>query len=117
MAGLVHVEQGHALLCPTERRSFLIALILLACCPCASALNPSFDINQYAHSAWTTHEGPFKGLINAIVQTPDGYPGSARNSVCFEQAIAEGRDPIQDLRSGRSERSCTVADSDGSRTG
>src|SRR5271169_5188295 len=48
-------------------------LILLACCPCASALNPSLDINQYAHTAWTIREGFFKGVIYAIAQTPDGY--------------------------------------------
>jgi signal transduction histidine kinase/ligand-binding sensor domain-containing protein len=48
-------------------------LILLACCPCASALNPSFDINQYGHHAWTLREGFFNGIINAIAQTPDGY--------------------------------------------
>src|SRR5271169_2867623 len=49
------------------------ALILLACCPCASALNPSLDINQYAHTAWTVRDGFFKGSIRAIAQTPDGY--------------------------------------------
>src|SRR5713101_1171890 len=48
-------------------------LILLACCPSASALDPSLDINQYAHNAWPAREGSFKGLINAIAQTPDGY--------------------------------------------
>jgi signal transduction histidine kinase/ligand-binding sensor domain-containing protein len=48
-------------------------LILLACCPCVSALNPSLDINQYAHTAWTTRDGFFKGAIYAIAQTPDGY--------------------------------------------
>jgi signal transduction histidine kinase/ligand-binding sensor domain-containing protein len=48
-------------------------LILLACCPCASALNPSLDINQYAHTAWTAREGFLKGITNAIAQTPDGY--------------------------------------------
>jgi len=45
----------------------------VACCPCASALNPSLDINQYAHNAWTVREGFFNGLIKAIAQTPDGY--------------------------------------------
>jgi ligand-binding sensor domain-containing protein/two-component sensor histidine kinase len=49
------------------------ALILLACCPCASALNPSLDINQYAHTAWTARDGFFKGIIYSIAQTPDGY--------------------------------------------
>src|SRR5271156_289224 len=48
-------------------------LILLACCPCASALNPSLDINQYAHTAWTVRDGFFKGAIHEIAQTPDGY--------------------------------------------
>src|ERR1700691_3851127 len=48
-------------------------LILMACCPCSSALNPSLDINQYAHAPWTVREGFFKGVIEAIAQTPDGY--------------------------------------------
>src|ERR1700685_1168166 len=48
-------------------------LVLLACCPCASALNPSLDINQYAHYAWTVRDGFFKGTITSIAQTPDGY--------------------------------------------
>jgi len=48
-------------------------LIFLACCHCALALNPSLDINQYAHKAWTVREGFFKGHINSIAQTPDGY--------------------------------------------
>jgi ligand-binding sensor domain-containing protein/signal transduction histidine kinase len=48
-------------------------IILLACCSCASALNPSLDINQYAHTAWTVRDGFFKGVITSIAQTPDGY--------------------------------------------
>jgi len=48
-------------------------VILLACCPCALALNPSLDINQYAHTAWAVRDGFFKGIINATAQTPDGY--------------------------------------------
>jgi ligand-binding sensor domain-containing protein len=47
--------------------------ILLACCPGASALDPSLDMNQYAHTAWTVRDGFFKGSINSIAQTPDGY--------------------------------------------
>jgi hypothetical protein len=39
----------------------VIALgIFLACCPCASALNPSLAINQYTHKSWTIREGFFK---------------------------------------------------------
>jgi ligand-binding sensor domain-containing protein len=48
-------------------------LILLACCRCASALNPSLDISQYAHNAWPVRDGFFKSSIRSIAQTPDGY--------------------------------------------
>ena len=47
--------------------------IILACCSTVFALNPSLNINQYAHTAWTVREGFFKGAVNAISQTPDGY--------------------------------------------
>src|ERR1035441_1671733 len=56
----------------TRAKAFA-TIILLTCCPCASALNPSLDINQYAHHAWTVREGFFKGAISSIAQTPDGY--------------------------------------------
>src|SRR5215469_7194546 len=46
--------------------------ILLAC-PSAFALNPSLDVNQYAHNAWTVRDGFFRGNITSIAQTPDGY--------------------------------------------
>ena len=47
--------------------------LLLGCCLPVSALNPSLDINQYAHKAWAIREGFSKGVINSIAQTPDGY--------------------------------------------
>ena len=47
--------------------------ILLACCRCASALDPSLDVSQYAHTAWKIRDGFSKGIIYAIAQTPDGY--------------------------------------------
>jgi signal transduction histidine kinase/ligand-binding sensor domain-containing protein len=56
-----------------KRRAVIALGILLACCRCASALNPSLDVNQYAHTAWTVRDGFFKGAIEAIAQTPDGY--------------------------------------------
>jgi len=46
---------------------------LLASGVCAFALDPSLDIDQYAHTAWTIREGFFRGNIYAIAQTPDGY--------------------------------------------
>jgi signal transduction histidine kinase/ligand-binding sensor domain-containing protein len=57
-----------------ERRNAVVALgILLACSPCAFALDPSLDVNQYSHTAWKVSEGFSKGVIFAIAQTPDGY--------------------------------------------
>src|SRR5882724_3231104 len=56
-----------------RQRTAAVALILLACCPRASASSPSLDINQYAHTAWKVRDGSFKGTIVATAQTPDGY--------------------------------------------
>jgi ligand-binding sensor domain-containing protein len=55
------------------RRAVIALGILLACCCSAAALNPSLDINQYSHTAWTVRDGFFKSNIHAIAQTPDGY--------------------------------------------
>lgn len=46
---------------------------MLACCPCAFALDPSLDIHQYAHTSWTIRDGFFNSTIQAVAQTPDGY--------------------------------------------
>src|ERR1700684_4613285 len=56
-----------------ERRATIAAAVFLVCCTRASALNPSLDINQYAHNAWTIRDGFFKSVIYSIAQTPDGY--------------------------------------------
>ena len=56
-----------------HRHAILALAILLACCRFVFALNPSLDINQYAHTAWRTSEGFNKGSIYSIAQTPDGY--------------------------------------------
>jgi len=59
---------------PNMRIRAVIALgIVLACCAWASALDPSLDISQYAHTAWKVSEGFAKGQINSIAQTPDGH--------------------------------------------
>jgi signal transduction histidine kinase/ligand-binding sensor domain-containing protein len=47
--------------------------ILLACCACALALDPSLDVSQYAHTSWKVRDGFPKGIVYAIAQTPDGY--------------------------------------------
>jgi ligand-binding sensor domain-containing protein len=48
-------------------------LYVLLWCPHALALNPSVDVSQYAHTAWTYRDGFVQGGVNAIAQTPDGY--------------------------------------------
>ena len=39
----------------------------------AMALDPSLDVSQYAHTAWTARDGFSVGAIFAMAQTPDGY--------------------------------------------
>src|ERR1700688_4376419 len=56
-----------------HRHAIPALAVLLACCRCVFALDPSLDINQYAHTAWRTSEGFSKGSITSIAQTPDGY--------------------------------------------
>lgn len=47
--------------------------ILLACCRCASALDPALDVSQYEHTSWKIRDGFATGIIHQIAQTPDGY--------------------------------------------
>src|SRR5271170_1719068 len=62
------MDRGHR-----QTRAVVALGILLACCACAFALDPSLDINQYAHTAWKIREGFSRGAIYSIAQTPDGY--------------------------------------------
>jgi signal transduction histidine kinase/ligand-binding sensor domain-containing protein len=48
-------------------------LILLLGPRPASALDPSLDVSQYAHTAWTVRDGFSLGNIYVMAQTPDGY--------------------------------------------
>ena len=41
--------------------------------PALAALDPSLDISQYAHVAWTFRNGFLNGAVYTIAQTPDGY--------------------------------------------
>ena len=57
---------------PNMRIRAVMALgIVLACCAWASALDPSLDISQYAHTAWKVRDGFARGQISSIAQTPD----------------------------------------------
>jgi len=51
----------------------LCTICLLFWCPRIFALDPSIDVSQYAHTAWTYRDGFVQGAVNAITQTPDGY--------------------------------------------
>ena len=52
----------------------MIALgIALVCGRSASALDPAFDVSQYAHTAWIFREGFAQAPVSSIAQTPDGY--------------------------------------------
>jgi signal transduction histidine kinase/ligand-binding sensor domain-containing protein len=46
--------------------------LLLGAIP-VRALNPSLDVSQYAHTAWTARDGFSVGAVFSIAQTPDGY--------------------------------------------
>ena len=51
----------------------ILLAMALASSGCAFALNPSLDVSQYAHNAWTNREGYFGGTIYSVAQTGDGY--------------------------------------------
>src|SRR5215831_18606866 len=51
----------------------VLACIRVATCPWVVALDPSLDVNQYAHTAWKVREGFGRGGISSIAQSPDGY--------------------------------------------
>ncbi len=55
------------------RRAIISLVVLLACRPCASALDASLDISQYAHTVWKIRDGFARGPIYSVAQTPDGY--------------------------------------------
>jgi len=55
------------------RRVIKLLNVFVAACSLGLALNPSLDISQYAHTAWTVRDGFSLGNIYAMAQTPDGY--------------------------------------------
>src|SRR5918997_1674533 len=63
------IRRGRHVILP----GIVLACAVLVCPPRALALNPALDASQYAHTAWKIRDGFFKGGINSIAQTPDGY--------------------------------------------
>src|SRR5215469_8597079 len=57
------------------------------------ALDPSLDVSQYAHTAWTIRDGITRGAVYPIAQTPDGYLwlGANFGLLCFDGVRAHHR--------------------------
>lgn len=53
--------------------TLVLSYIVVAWCACALGLDPSVDVNQYAHTVWRVRDGFASGEILALAQTPDGY--------------------------------------------
>ncbi|HEV7513964.1 MAG TPA: hypothetical protein VGO27_19875, partial [Candidatus Acidoferrum sp.] len=49
---------------------YLVAILL---CTRTSALDPSYQISQYAHTAWRIRDGFLGDVPEVITQTTDGY--------------------------------------------
>ena len=48
-------------------------MTVLLGCPLGFVLDPSLQVSQYGHTAWTARDGFSVGAIFAMAQTPDGY--------------------------------------------
>ena len=79
----------------------------LLACPCAFALNPTYEVTQYAHKSWTVSDGYFKGSLNAIAQMLDGYLGLGTDfgllrfdGVRFVHRTAPAGEPQRTRRAG-----------------
>ena len=60
----------------------ILALTLFLGACSLLALDPSLDVSQYGHTAWTVRNGLSVGAIFAMAQTPDGYLWLVANSDC-----------------------------------
>ena len=67
------MKRAEAQINPARALVALGTLYVLLWCPEAPALNPTLDVSQYAHTAWTYRNGFMQGAVNAIAQTSDGY--------------------------------------------
>jgi len=71
--GQVNMNRTLATSRTTRTLLALSALQLLVWSPPALALDPSLNVGQFAHTAWTPRDGTLQGGANTIVQTLDGY--------------------------------------------
>ena len=75
-------------------------------------MNPTLDVSQYAHTAWTVADGFTKGAIYSIAQTPDGYLwlGTEFGLLRFDGVRTTPWPSDRVLRPARSERLLTGRD-------
>ena len=55
------------------KRVAALAAVTLLPASAATALDPSLEVSQYAHTSWTVRGGFSLGAVFAMAQTPDGY--------------------------------------------
>ena len=58
---------------PARKFPFLLVCLLALSTAPGFALDPDFDMSQYAHTSWRIRDGFAKSRIESIAQTPDGY--------------------------------------------
>jgi len=76
----------------------LSVLTVLLCSTPVLALDPSLDVSQYGHTAWTSRNGFLNGAVYAISQTADGYLwlGAQSGAVRFDGVRAAPLAPPPD---------------------
>ena len=52
---------------------FTLTCMLSVWMPCALALDPTLEVNQYSHTSWKIRDGFSRGFITAFAQGRDGY--------------------------------------------
>jgi len=56
-----------------SRQATVVLAVFAAVAVPGFALDPTLEISQYGHTAWTIRDGFFKGSVYAIAQSADGY--------------------------------------------
>ena len=75
----------------------LLIFVMMASGSYAFALDPTLDVNQYAHTSWKIRDGFSKAAIASIAQTSDGYLwlGTEFGLLRFDGVITfRGRHPV-----------------------
>ena len=87
-----------------------ISMSLLLGTPPVLALNPSLEVSQYGHTAWTIQDGFSLGNIYAIAQTPDGYLWFGTELACFAStgcAVSDGNHPRVSISLTKTSTACS----------